>query len=136
MAATDRRIQVPPNCDLTLGMVCLEKSTPGRTVWQMDAAERFANPAGMMQGGLVAAFADSSMGASAVTYLEGRKAFVANAEMKVSFLRPVRIGSRLTCTAEVISGGRRLSFVEAEVVDDDERLVLKASSTYVYTERD
>lgn len=136
MAATDRRIQVPPNCDLTLGMVCLEKPAPGHTVWRMTAAERFANPAGMMQGGLVAAFADSSMGASAVTYLGSRKAFVANAEMKVSFLRPVRIGSILTCTATVISGGRRLSFVEAEVVDDEDRLVLKASSTYVYTERD
>ena len=68
--------------------------------------------------------------------IEGRPAFVANAELKVSFLRPVRIGSTLTCTAQVISGGRRLSFVEAEVVDDDDRLVLKASSTYVYTERD
>lgn len=135
MAATDQRIQVPPNCDLTLGMVCLDKATPGRTVWQMTAGEQFANPAGNMQGGFVAAFADSSMGAAAVTYLEGRKAFVANAEMKVSFLRPVKTGALLTCTAEVVSGGRRLAFVEASVVDGDDRLVLRASSTYVYTDR-
>ena len=136
MPPTDRRIQVPPNCDLTLGMVCLDKTVPGVTVWRMDAHEKFSNPAGIMQGGFVAALADSAMGASAVTYLEGRRAFVANAELKVSFLKPVRIGSQLTCTARVISGGRRLSFVEAEVVDDEDRLVLKASSTYVYTERD
>jgi len=136
MPPTDPRIQVPPNCDLTLGMVCVDKSTPGHTVWRMEAAERFSNPAGIMQGGFVAALADSSMGASAVTFLEGRKAFVANAELKVSFLKPVRIGSTLTCTAQVISGGRRLSFLEAEVRDDEDRLVLKASSTYVYTERD
>lgn len=136
MPPSDRRIQVPPNCDLTLGMVCVDKEIPGRTVWRMEAAERFSNPAGIMQGGFVAAFADSSMGASAVTYLEGRKAFVANAELKVSFLKPVRIGSQLTCVAEVVSGGRRLSFLEARVVDADDRLVLTASSTYVYTERD
>ncbi|MBI2168575.1 MAG: PaaI family thioesterase [Actinobacteria bacterium] len=136
MPPTDRRIQVPPNCDLTLGMVCLDKATPGHTVWRMTADERFSNPAGIMQGGFIAAFADSSMGASAVTYLDGRKAFVANAELKVSFLRPVKIGSTLTCTAKVISGGKRVSFLEAEVVDDDERLVLKASSTYVYTDRE
>ena len=136
MPPTDRRIQVPPNCDLTLGMVCVDKSTPGRTVWRMHAHEKFGNPAGIMQGGLIAAFADSAMGASAVTFLEGRKAFVVNAELKVSFLKPVRIGSTLTCTAEVLSGGRRLSFLEADVVDDEERLVLKASSTYVYSERD
>lgn len=136
MSPTDRRIQVPPSCDLTLGMVCLDKSVPGRTVWRMEAAERFSNPAGIMQGGFVAAFADSSMGASAVTFLETRRAFVANAELKVSFLRPVRIGSTLTCTAEVVSGGRSVSFVQAEVVDDEERVVLRATSTYVYTPRD
>jgi len=134
--AKDTRLQVPPNCDLTLGMVCIEKTQPGRTVWRMHAHEKFANTAGIMQGGLVASFADSSMGASAVTFLEGRKAFVVNAELKVSFLKPVRIGSTLTCTAYVVSGGQRVSFVEADVVDDAERLVLRATSTYVYTDRD
>lgn len=136
MPPTDRRIQVPPSCDLTLGMVCLDKKTPGRTVWRMVASEKFSNPAGIMQGGFVAAFADSAMGASAVTFLDGRSAFVANAELKVSFLRPVRIGSALTCEAKVVNGGRRVSFLEAEVVDDANRLVLKASSTYVYSDRD
>jgi uncharacterized protein (TIGR00369 family) len=134
--ASDVRLQVPPNCDLTLGMVCIDKSRPGRTVWRMHAHEKFANTAGIMQGGLVGAFADSSMGAAAVTFLEGRKAFVVNAELKVSFLKPVRIGSTLTCTAFVVSGGKRVSFVEADVVDDDDRLVLRATSTYVYTDRD
>lgn len=136
MPPTDKRIQVPPNCDLTLGMVCLDKVTPGHTVWRMTADEKFANPAGIMQGGFVAAFADSAMGASAVTFLEGRRAFVVNAELKVSFLKTVRIGSELTCTATVISGGRKVSFLEAEVVDGDGRHVLKASSTYVYSDRD
>lgn len=136
MPPVDRRIQVPPNCDLTLGMVCVDKETPGHTVWRMRAAERFSNPAGIVQGGFVAAFADSAMGASAVTFLDGRKAFVANAELKVSFLRPVRIGSELTCTARVMSGGNRVSFLEAEVVDEDGRVVLRATSTYVYSPRD
>lgn len=136
MPPTDPRIQVPPSCDLTLGMVCLDKSVPGHTRWEMEAGERFSNPAGIMQGGFIAALADSAMGASAVTFLEARRAFVANAELKVSFLKPVRIGSILTCQADVISGGRRLAFLEAEVRDNDDRLVLKASSTYVYTERD
>lgn len=136
MPPTDRRIQVPPSCDLTLGMVCLDKATPGRTVWRMKASEKFSNPAGIMQGGFVAAFADSAMGASAVTFLEGRKAFVANAELKVSFLRPVRVGSELTCTARVMSGGTRVSFLEADVVDEEGRVVLRATSTYVYSPRD
>lgn len=139
MPPTDRRVQVPPNCDLTLGMVCTDKSEPGRSVWRMKADERFANPVGLVQGGFLAAFADSSMGAASVTYAaaQDRKVFSANAEMKISFLKPVQAdGADLTCTAYVISGGSRAAFVEADVVDAAGRLVAKASSTYLLTPRD
>ena len=129
-------MQVPPPCDLTLGMACLDKSEPGRTVWQMKADERFANPAGILQGGFLAAFLDSSMGAATVTWARERKVFSANAEMKVSFLKPVKIGSVLTCTAWVVSGGSKVAFTEAEVVDDAGRMVGRASSTYILTPRE
>jgi uncharacterized protein (TIGR00369 family) len=136
------RMQVPPNSDLTLGMTCVDKTTPGRCVWRMRADERFANPAGIMQGGFLGAFADSAMGAAAVTYVEGRPVFCSNAELKISFLAAVAPGADLTCTAEVISGGRRVAFVEASVTarmpgrdGERERLVARASSTYIYKER-
>jgi uncharacterized protein (TIGR00369 family) len=156
-------MQVPPNSDLTLGMVCLDKKTAGRCIWRMTADERFANPAGIMQGGFLGAFADSAMGAAAVTFVQGRKVFAANAEMKVSFLAPVPPGATLICTAEVIAGGSRVAFVEASVVALDasdpvpatgattatgtptapagaagaggERLVARATSTYIFRER-
>jgi uncharacterized protein (TIGR00369 family) len=158
MTPKRHRLQVPPNSDLTLGMVCLDKSVPGRCVWRMTADERFANPAGTMQGGFLAAFADSSMGAAAVTSVQGRKVFSANAEMKISFLAPVLAGAILTCTAEVVSGGATVAFVEASIVattrdaagaaegadapaDDGAapgagRLVARANSTYIFRARD
>lgn len=129
-------MQVPPNCDLTLGMVCTDKSEPGRTVWTMPADERFTNPAGLVQGGFLAALCDSAMGAASVTWSRGRKVYSANAELKVSFLAPVRPGGTLTCTSQVISGGGRVAFVEAEVSDGEGRLVAKASSTYILTPRE
>jgi uncharacterized protein (TIGR00369 family) len=135
------RMQVPPNSDLTLGMTCLDKATPGRCTWHMRADERFANPAGIMQGGFLGAFADSAMGAAAVTFVEGRRVYASNAEMKISFLGPVGPGSELVCTAEVVSGGRRVAFVEAGITarapgEGVERLVARASSTYMFKERD
>lgn len=136
MAPRDQRVQVPPNCDLTLGMVCIDKSEPGKSVWQMLADERFANPVGIIQGGFVAAFADSAMGAASVTFARERKVFSANAEIKVSFLKPAKVGTTLTCTALVISGGGRAAFIEAEVVDSEGRMVAKASSTYLLTPRE
>jgi uncharacterized protein (TIGR00369 family) len=133
-------MQVPPNSDLTLGMTCVEKAIPGRCTWRMKADERFANPAGIMQGGFLGAFADSAMGAAAVTSVEDRKVFCANAEMKISFLGAVPLGAVLLCTAEVVSGGRRVAFVEASVTarlpgEGDERLVARGSSTYVFKDR-
>jgi uncharacterized protein (TIGR00369 family) len=134
----DPRVQVPANSELELGIVCTDKRQPGRTVWRMAADERFANPAGTVQGGFLAALCDTAMGSATVTWAraEGRKVFSANAEMKVSFLRAVRIGSVLECTAEVVSGGRRVVFVEAAVTDEEGRAVARASSTYVLTERE
>jgi uncharacterized protein (TIGR00369 family) len=146
MTAKPHRLQVPPNSDLTLGMVCLEKATPGCCTWRMTADERFANPTGAMQGGFLGAFADSAMGAAAVTFVKGRKVFAANAEMKISFLAPVPLGAELVCTAEVVSGGSTVAFVEASILasapasapdrDGGDRLVARANSTYVFRSRE
>ena len=55
------------------------------------------------------------MGAAAVTFAQGRKVFCSNAEMKISFLAPVPPGATLTCTAQVVSGGSTVAFVEASI---------------------
>jgi uncharacterized protein (TIGR00369 family) len=134
----DQRIQVPPACELTLGMTCVDKSEPGRTVWRMRADERFANPAGIIQGGFLGAMADSAMGSATVTFARaaGRRVFSSNVEMKTTFMAPVPVGTVLECRATVVSGGARVAFTEAEVVDDSGRMVARASSTYLFTERE
>jgi len=103
----------------------------------MVADERFANPVGIVQGGFLAALCDSAMGASCVTWANARgmKVVTANVELKCSFVKAARVGSTLTCKADVLEGGSRTCFVEAEVRDDAGRLVAKASSTYVMTPR-
>ena len=133
----DGRVQVPPACDLTLGLVCTDKATPGRCTWAMHADERFSNPVGAVQGGFLSALCDSAMGAATITWARerGAKVFSANVEMKTSFLKAATIGSTLSCTAVVVGGGSRVAFVEASVLDDAERLVATASSTYLLTPR-
>ncbi len=133
---SDPKPRIPPSSDLTLGMTCVDKSRPGVTVWEMPAGEHLANPMGMVQGGFLAAFADSAMTTAVITNLQGRRAFAANTDLTISFLRGAPIGGRLTCTARVIGGGRRVSFAEAEITDADGRLVAKAASTYVLTPRE
>jgi uncharacterized protein (TIGR00369 family) len=119
-------------------MVCVDKSQPGRTVWKMLADERFANPAGTVQGGFLSAFADSAMGSATVTFAKARqtRVFSANVEMKTSFMAPARVGEVLLCAAQVVSAGSRVAFVEAEVTDSTGRVVARSSSTYLLTPRD
>jgi uncharacterized protein (TIGR00369 family) len=84
----------------------VDKSTPGVTVWEMPADERFANPVGVIQGGILAAMADSAMAATSVTANSGRKVFTANTEMKISFLRPARAeGVHLQRSTRLLRGG-------------------------------
>ncbi len=101
----------------------------------MVADERFANPAGLVQGGFLGAFADSAMGACAVSSVGTRKVYVANTEMKISFLRPIMVGTRLTCTATSTKEGRSVVFVAARITDDTHNLVATASSSYLVKER-
>ena len=128
-------LQIPPNCDLTLGLTCVDKSVPGQTVWTMQVDERFLNPAGIVQGGFIAAMLDSAMGASAVTGAGKKNISVANTEMKVSFMRPAKLGSTLTCTAQVLKPGSVISFLEAKVTDEAGLLIATASSSYLIKER-
>jgi uncharacterized protein (TIGR00369 family) len=128
-------LQVPPNCDLTLGLRCVDKTVPGATVWEMRADERFANPAGIIQGGFLAAMLDSSMGASAVTALRGRKANVANAEMKVSYLRPAKVGGVLRCETRTTHTGSTVLFLEGRVLDESGNVVASATSSYIARDR-
>ena len=135
VVVTRSSVQVPSGSDLTLGMICTDKSTPGRCTWVMTPDERMENPVGVIQGGFLSAFADSAMGAAAVTAVQGRKVIVANAEMKISFLAGVRSGTKLTCEAEVVSGGSRVAFLEATITDETGRMVARVSSTYLYRDR-
>jgi len=104
----------------------------------MPADERFANPAGIIQGGFLGAMADSAMGSATITWAnaEGRKVYSANVEMKTSFFGAARVGGTLHCTARVLSAGSRVAFAEAEITDDDGAVLARASSTYLFTPRD
>ncbi len=136
------RMQVPPNSDLTLGMVCVDKSVPGALHLE-DAGGRALRQSGRDHArGFLGAFADSSMGRPPSPSSQGREVFCSNAEMKISFLAPVHPGSELKCTAEVVSGGRRVAFVEASVTarlpgHGDRRAPRRpCTSTYIYKDRD
>jgi uncharacterized protein (TIGR00369 family) len=114
-------------------MTCVDSSQPGIRVWTMVPGEHLANPVGVVQGGLLSAFAIAAMSSVALTNRGGQGVEGTNSELKISFLRAAPVGKPLTCRARAVGGGRRVTFTEAEITDSAGALVAKASSTYLLT---
>jgi uncharacterized protein (TIGR00369 family) len=93
----------------------------------LDVDERMHNPMGFVHGGVLALLADATMGIAFGRTLDDQHGF-ATIEMKTSFIRPVK-KSRLRATAHIISRGLRIGFVEATIVDQQQKLIATASCT-------
>lgn len=115
----------PPIADL-IGFT-LTEIEPGRAVVVFDAGPRHANPMGTLHGGVLCDVADAAMGMAYAASLDEGETFT-TLELKINFLKPVRIG-RLIATGRLVKGGRTVGLVECDVVDDKDRFVARASST-------
>ena len=102
---------------------------PGRAVVELEAGERHLNLLGTVHGGVLCTIADTAMGvAHGSTLPEGELA--TTLELKINFLRPARTG-RLRAIGKLVKSGRTTALVECDVVDEQENLVARASSTYM-----
>ena len=91
------------------------------------AREEFVNPAGLVQGGFLAAMLDETMGPTIGATLEPGE-FAPFLELKVNFLRPAKPG-RMTGHGRVIQRSRNVAFLSAELHDARGRVVATATAT-------
>ena len=118
----------------TMGFELEEHANPKESItfgWTVPS--EYCNTAGNLQGGMLAAFADTALGAACSAYLPEDR-YPALAEMKISIFRPALEGSRLTVTGRMVKPGKRVMFTAAEIKDSDGRLIAKASGTAVPAE--
>ena len=99
--------------------------------WKVPS--ELCNSSGNLQGGMLAAFADSLLGAATAPYLPHDR-YPALAEMKISIFRPAPEGTELTGTGYIVKAGKRVMFAEAEIKDSDGRLIARASGTEIPAE--
>jgi uncharacterized protein (TIGR00369 family) len=103
--------------------------SPEGAVVEVDADGRFANPTGVLHGGVLMGLADSAMGLT-VTGLLGEGQAGTNTDLQMRFLRPTKAG-RLRATARVVRRGRRTLTLECDVADAAGKLVARASSAFL-----
>ncbi|SRR5258708_5696687 len=110
----------------TLGARITE-AEPGRVVLELVAGPQHRHGGGVVQGGVITQIADAAMGMSLAT-LQPDGIWNTTIELKINFLRPV-IEGRLRAVGRVIDMRQTLLFSEADVFDERDRLVARASST-------
>jgi uncharacterized protein (TIGR00369 family) len=103
-------------------------------VVELEADEKHRHPGGVVQGGIITQIADAAMGMSLLTMQPPEQANT-TIELKINFLRPV-VGGRLRAVGHVVEVKRTLGFTEADVIDQDGKLVAHASSTCLAISRE
>lgn len=81
----------------------------------------------MVQGGVIAQIADAAMGMSLAT-LQRDGSWNTTIELKINFVRPAVEGT-LRAIGRVVEMRQSLLFGEADVVDAENRLIARATST-------
>src|ERR1700724_2191668 len=110
----------------TLGARITE-AEPGRVVLELEAGPQHRHGGGVVQGGVITQIADAAMGMSLAT-LQDDGVWNTTIELKITSLRPV-VEGRLRAVGRVVEMKQTLLFSEADVIDDHDRLVARASST-------
>ena len=117
---------LPPPVAALVGFT-LTSVDPGYAVVELAADSRHANPMGTLHGGILCDIADAAMGMAYAATLQEGESFT-TLELKINFVRPHWTGP-LVATGRVVKGGRTVGLVECDIVDDQKRLVARASST-------
>ena len=105
----------------------ISEAEPGRVVVEIMAGPQHRHGGGVVQGGVIAQIADAAMGMSLAT-LQPDGVWNTTIELKINFVRPA-IEGRLRAFGRVIEMRQTLLFGEADVLDDKDRLIARASST-------
>jgi uncharacterized protein (TIGR00369 family) len=96
------------------------------------ARTEFTNPSGFVQGGLIAAMLDDTLGPAAYAMANGDR-MPSTIDLHVHYLRPVRPG-RVTTKARVVSAGTRIAFLSGELFDANGRLSATATASAMMTD--
>jgi len=99
----------------------------GRVVVELIADAKHRHEGGVVQGGIITQIADAAMGMSLLTMQPDDQSNT-TIELKINFIRPV-VEGRLRAVGRVIELRRTLGFTEADVLDQDGKLIAHASST-------
>jgi uncharacterized protein (TIGR00369 family) len=118
----------PPPAGVLLGWELVAVDPEAGTIEvAYTATDQFLNPFGAVQGGLLAAMLDDTLGPALVATL-GPGESAPTTDLHVQFLRPARPG-RLVGRGRIVRKGRDVGFMSGELVDEAGEVVAVATAT-------
>jgi uncharacterized protein (TIGR00369 family) len=120
----------PPTAAVLLGWRLIEVDPDAGTIEvSFTATDQFLNPAGYIQGGLLAAMLDDTLGpALAATLGDGE--WAPTIDLHVQFLRPAKPGE-LRGAGRVVRRGRDVAFLAGELRNASGDLVATATASAI-----
>jgi uncharacterized protein (TIGR00369 family) len=119
----------PPPVVAALRLPGIEDWDRGRVWGEWKVDPDMFTAAGSLFGGYIAALADSYVGLAMMSTLAADEWFTTS-DLRTSFFRPVVTGT-LQIAAEVLNRGRRMAHCECVFVNDEDKVVAKATATQV-----
>jgi uncharacterized protein (TIGR00369 family) len=92
-----------------------------------EGKQEFCNPAGFIQGGILSAMLDDTMGPAVFVMTDGKR-YTATITMTVNFLAPARPGP-IVGEATVTQIGKTIAFVEGRLMADGGTLLATATAS-------
>ena len=104
----------------------------GAVELRLEVGERHMSAARRVHGGVFFTMADTAMGRVVVSSVSGGRG-CATIESKINYFRPVQQGT-VRAIARCTNISRRTAYAEAEIFDQEDRLIAKATATFMLTE--
>ncbi|WP_027581277.1 PaaI family thioesterase [Bradyrhizobium sp. Ai1a-2] len=128
MIATALDRLVTPPCAKLLGWHLLDaRPDEGWIRIGFEGKPEFCNPAGFIQGGMLSAMLDDTMGPAVFVMTDG-KLYTATIAISVNFLAPAKPGP-IIGEARVTQLGKTVAFVEGRLMAEDGALLATASTS-------
>ena len=106
----------------------LDHVDEGEATVSIAVEPKHRNLMGTLHGGMISTLADTATGVAMGTTLEDGTTWTTTA-LNVTFLAPGRSG-RVRAVGRVVKRGKTFGYAEADVVDDDGRLLARATATF------
>lgn len=124
--AADTSMQIPPNSIREFEGTFELYESRKRLVQTFPAQLKHANPLGNLQGGVISALIDDTMGPLSFA---AARAPTTTINLSVNYLRAITCPDTVRVDARVTGRGRTILFLEAEVYDSRGRLAATGTSS-------